>query len=59
MCHWNWSKGERRTWDSPGEPAHLEDVAVMLGENEITDLLSPEALADVHDAMLREMEAGE
>ncbi len=58
MFYWDWSKGERRTWDSPGEPAHLEDVTVMLGEHDITEMLSPEVLVNVHEAMLQEMEYG-
>ena len=58
MLYWNWSKGCTGDPDTPDDPPHLEDVAVMLGENEITDLLSPEQLADVREAMLRDMEAG-
>ena len=57
MLYWNWSKGYSGDPDTPADPPGLEDVTVMLGEHDITGMLSPEALADVREAMLRAMEA--
>jgi len=59
MLYWGWSKGDPGSYDTPRDWPHLEDETVMLGEHDITEMLSPEALADVREAMLRDMEAGE
>ncbi len=58
MLHWKWSKGYAGDPDTPDDPPHLEDVTVILGETDITDLLPADMLADVREAMLRDMEAG-
>ena len=59
VLYWNWSKGYTGDPDTPDDPPHLEDVTVMLGEHDITDLLAPDVLADVREAMMRDMEAGQ
>ncbi len=59
MLYWNWSEGYTGDPDTPDDPPHLEDVTVMLGEHDITSLLPADVLADVREAMLRDMEAGQ
>ena len=59
MLYWNLSEGYIGDPHTPDDPPHLEDVRVMLGEHDITDLLPADMLADVREAMLRDMEAGQ
>jgi len=55
--HWNWSKGDPGSHDTPADPAGAEDVSVTLGGHDITAMVPESELRYIcEELIVRRME---